>query len=58
MSNLTLQWGAHKALERLEWIDRHAEARHQSDGDRLATEIEELERFLIRVVEASAPRQS
>lgn len=56
MSKATIQWGAQKALERLEWIDHNVRPREASDGPRVADELEEIERFLIRVVEFSAPQ--
>lgn len=54
MSRATIQWGAQKALERLEWLSKHVRPR-EGEGDRVADELDELERFLVRVVEFSAP---
>lgn len=57
MNRSTVRWGAHRALERLEWIDRHVQARPPEVADRLVEELEELERFLLRVL-GSAPQYS
>lgn len=50
----TILYGAHKAVERLEWISKHVAARpgDHDTSEKLADEIDEVERFLLRVIRA------
>jgi hypothetical protein len=52
MSRPTILYGAHKALERLEWLDKHVRAHPAEVSERLADAIEDIEKFLLRVIHA------
>jgi hypothetical protein len=54
MATATVRYAAHRALERLEWVERHVVAR-QDDRlvrERLVDELDELERFILRIIGA------
>lgn len=58
MTTTVVRYGAHKALERLEWLERHVQARPDTPEvrKRVAEELEELERWLLkRVIGATVP---
>lgn len=44
-----LRWGAHKAIERLEWLDKHVTTRQSKHMKQLQRELRELQVYLIRV---------
>ncbi len=52
-------WGAHRAIERLEWLDHHVSARSadKATTKRLMRELRELENYLIAATIAFAPPQ-
>lgn len=51
----TIRYAAHKALERLEWLEKHVEARPDSPEimERVADEIDEIRKFITRIATAA-----
>lgn len=52
MASKTVRYAAHDALIRLEWVSKHVVSRPDTREvrERLPDELEEIERFLVRVI--------
>lgn len=57
MTQAELLYATHKAIERLEWIERHVSARpNNSDTNgRLADELDDMEHYLGKMLMVFAP---
>jgi hypothetical protein len=55
MMRATIRYAAHKALERLEWLETHIDARPDKPEvrDRIADEIDDLRAFITRIITAA-----
>ena len=60
MSIPTIRFAAHRALIKLEWLEKHVRAHPDTveTRERLADEIEDIEAFMLRVIGAQRePRE-
>ena len=57
MTKAETLYGVHRAIERLEWIERHVSARPNDHDtlERLATEFGDLEAWLEKMLTAFSP---
>jgi pyrroloquinoline quinone (PQQ) biosynthesis protein C len=57
MSTATTRYGAHKALEALEWIDKHIQARpnEREVREKLYKKLDDITRFLTRIAGGFSP---
>lgn len=52
MTRAQIRYTAHKALERVEWIDRHVKARNVKDSKRLEAYLLDLSKYMLKIIDA------